>query len=185
RGRYYKLKVGGDIGADLDRLTRIASVLDRTAGDYRTTLDGNEQYDDVEGIGELWRRMRETPALARLVASTLFIEQPIKRAAALIRPVDALARLKPLIIDESDGAPAHPRGHPRARLPRLPRLRRGRRDGFRRDAQDAGRAEGAHHARPPRAAFMSASPLPERFATVAQLEDCLSEPTAEVAADLA
>ena len=92
RGRYYKLKVGGDIDADLDRLTRIASVLDRAAGDYRTTLDGNEQYDDVEGIAELWRRMRETPALARLVASTLFIEQPIKRAAALTKPVDALAR---------------------------------------------------------------------------------------------
>ena len=28
RGRYYKLKVGGDVRADLDRLTRIASVLD-------------------------------------------------------------------------------------------------------------------------------------------------------------
>ena len=28
RGRYYKLKVGGDIAADLDRLRRIASVLD-------------------------------------------------------------------------------------------------------------------------------------------------------------
>ena len=103
RGRYYKLKVGGDVAADLDRLTRIASALDRTAGDYRTTLDGNEQYDDVEGIAELWRRMGETPALARLVASTLFIEQPIKRAAALQKPVDALGRLKPLIIDESDG----------------------------------------------------------------------------------
>jgi nucleoside-diphosphate-sugar epimerase len=32
---------------------------------------------------------------------------------------------------------------------------------------------------------MSASPLPERFATVAELDDCLSEPTPELAADLA
>ncbi len=103
RGRYYKLKVGGNIAADLERLTRIAAVLDRAAGDYRATLDGNEQYDDVEGIAELWRRMCETPALARLVAATLFIEQPIKRATALTKPVDALARLKPIIIDESDG----------------------------------------------------------------------------------
>jgi hypothetical protein len=103
RGRYYKLKVAGDVEADLDRLMRIAAVLDRSAGDYRATLDGNEQYDDVEGIAELWRRMRETPALERLVAATLFIEQPIKRAAALRQPVEALARLKPLIIDESDG----------------------------------------------------------------------------------
>jgi hypothetical protein len=104
RLRYFKLKVGGNIAADLDRLTRIAAVLDRDAGDYRATLDGNEQYDSVDGIAELWRRMQAAPALARLVAATLFIEQPIKRAQALARPVDALARLKPLIIDESDGA---------------------------------------------------------------------------------
>lgn len=103
RGRYYKLKVAGDVAADLERLTRIARVLDREIGDYRATLDGNEQYDDIEGVAELWQRMHETPSLARLVASTLFIEQPIKRAAALARPVQALARLKPLIIDESDG----------------------------------------------------------------------------------
>jgi hypothetical protein len=103
RGRYYKLKVGGDIAADLARLTRIAAVLDRELPDYRATLDGNEQYENVEGITELWRRMRETPALKRLVDAILFIEQPIKRQVALSRPVAALAQEKPLEIDESDG----------------------------------------------------------------------------------
>ncbi len=103
RGRFYKLKVGGNVEADLDRLTRIAAVLDRDAGDYRATLDGNEQYEDVDGIAALWRRMLATPALARLCAATLFVEQPIKRQVALDRPVDALARLKPVIVDESDG----------------------------------------------------------------------------------
>jgi hypothetical protein len=102
-GRYYKLKVGGDIEADLERLARIAAVLDAGAGDYRTTLDGNEQYDDVEGIVELWRKVEETPALARLAKSTLFIEQPIKRAVALSRSVEPLARHRAVIIDESDG----------------------------------------------------------------------------------
>ncbi len=103
RGRYYKLKVAGDVKADLDRLSRIASVLDAGAGDYRTTFDGNEQYDDVEGVLELWRRVEEMPALARLARSVLFIEQPIKRAVALSRPVGALARHRAVIIDESDG----------------------------------------------------------------------------------
>ena len=103
KGRYYKLKVGGDVKADLDRLTRIAAVLDAGAGDYRVTFDGNEQYDDVDGIVELWRRVEETPALARMVKSTLFIEQPIKRQSALSRPVTALAKYRPVIIDESDG----------------------------------------------------------------------------------
>src|SRR5215475_6770342 len=103
RTRYFKLKVGCDIAADLDRLARIAAVLDRAHGEYRTTLDGNEQYDDIEGIAELWRRICETPALSRLAATTLWIEQPIARARALAKPVAGLARLKPLIIDESDG----------------------------------------------------------------------------------
>ena len=103
RGRYYKLKVAGDVAADLDRLSRIASVLDAGAGDYRVTFDGNEQYDDVEGIVELWRKVEETPALARMVKATLFIEQPIKRAMALSQPVTALAEYRPVIIDESDG----------------------------------------------------------------------------------
>jgi hypothetical protein len=103
RGRYYKLKVGGDIATDLERLGRIASVLDAGAGNYRVTLDGNEQYDDVEGIVELWRKVEESPALARLAKATLFIEQPIKRTVALSRSIEPLARLRPVIIDESDG----------------------------------------------------------------------------------
>ena len=103
RGRYYKLKVGGDVRADLDRLTRIAGVLDRALPDYRATLDGNEQYESVEGIAELWRLMRATPALRRLIDAILFIEQPIKRAVALSRSVATLAREIPLEIDESDG----------------------------------------------------------------------------------
>jgi hypothetical protein len=103
RGRYYKLKVGGDVRADLERLSHIAAVLDGGAGDYRVTLDGNEQYDDVESILELWRKVEETPALARLAKATLFIEQPIKRAVALSQSVEPLARRRPVIIDESDG----------------------------------------------------------------------------------
>ncbi len=109
RGRYYKLKVGGDVKADLDRLSRIAAVLDDGAGDYFCTFDGNEQYDDVDGIVELWRKVEDTPALARMAEVTLFIEQPIKRQSALSRPVTELAKYRPVIIDESDGElPAFP-----------------------------------------------------------------------------
>jgi hypothetical protein len=101
--RFYKLKLSGSVAVDLDRLTRIAAVLDAEIADYRATLDGNEQYDSVEGIAELWRRMSETPALRRLTSAILFVEQPIKRAVALSRSVASLAREKPLEIDESDG----------------------------------------------------------------------------------
>ncbi|WP_119420359.1 mandelate racemase [Desertibaculum subflavum] len=103
RQRYWKLKVGGDVTADVDRLTRIASVLDRSAEPYHATLDGNEQYADPEAVLALWRRMQAVPALKRLCSSILFIEQPIKRAVALTRDVRMLAIAKPVIVDESDG----------------------------------------------------------------------------------
>ncbi len=100
--RYFKLKVGGDLDADLARLTEIAAVLDRAAEPYFVSLDGNEQYNDIAALLELWRRMQDAPRLQRLVASVLFIEQPITRAHALDSDVSALSRVKPVIIDESD-----------------------------------------------------------------------------------
>ena len=48
--RYYKLKVGGDLVADIERLAAIAAVLDRLPDAYRVSLDGNEQYEDMEGV---------------------------------------------------------------------------------------------------------------------------------------
>jgi hypothetical protein len=101
--RCFKLKVSGDLRADIARLTRIASVLDGIAGPLHVTLDGNEQYDDVDSVVELWSAMEAEPALHKVCAATLFIEQPIKRKAALSRSIAALARLRPVIIDESDG----------------------------------------------------------------------------------
>jgi L-alanine-DL-glutamate epimerase-like enolase superfamily enzyme len=99
---YFKLKVGGDIEADLDRLRRIAAVLDRSGKPYQATLDGNEQYDSVEPVIELWRRMESDPVLARLCDAVLFIEQPIMRSRALAQDVSELAALKAIEIDESD-----------------------------------------------------------------------------------
>ena len=101
--RFFKLKVSGHLDADLERLTRIAGVLDTIRDPFQISLDGNEQYDDVEQITALWEAMEAEPALQRLCASTLFVEQPIKRQVALARSVQPLARFRPVIIDESDG----------------------------------------------------------------------------------
>ena len=100
--RYFKLKVGGDVDADIARLSAIASVLDTIEEPYFATLDGNEQYDDVDGIMALWKAMKRTPALERLNASITMIEQPINRKSALARDVGALSAEKPVIVDESD-----------------------------------------------------------------------------------
>ncbi len=103
RHRYWKLKVGGHVAADVDRLCRIAGVLDRLHGGYHASLDGNEQYEDAEGALALWRAMQAEPRLARLCRSILYIEQPVKRARALETGMGALAAERPVIIDESDG----------------------------------------------------------------------------------
>lgn len=100
--RWWKLKVGGDIAADVDRLSRIAAVLDQRPG-YRASLDGNEQYQDAEGVIALWRAMEAEPRLAGLRGAIAFIEQPVKRTRALETGMAALAAHRPVIIDESDG----------------------------------------------------------------------------------
>jgi L-alanine-DL-glutamate epimerase-like enolase superfamily enzyme len=100
--RWFKLKIGGDVRQDVKRLRGIAAVLDRIAEPYSATLDGNEQYEHVAGVLELWHTVKTERRLARLVSSTLFIEQPIKRQNAFDADVAALAREKPVLIDESD-----------------------------------------------------------------------------------
>ena len=99
---YFKLKVGGDVAADVARLGAIAGVLDRHPGPYHVTLDGNEQYDTVDAVLELWRAIEGTPALRRLAEAIAFVEQPINRHGALAHDVGALAAARPVIIDESD-----------------------------------------------------------------------------------
>jgi L-alanine-DL-glutamate epimerase-like enolase superfamily enzyme len=95
--RYFKLKVAGDARADLERLAAIAAVLDRIDGAYHVSLDGNEQYEDMQGVAELWARMKGEVRLARLAQSVLFIEQPVKRQKAFAAPVEGID--KPVIID--------------------------------------------------------------------------------------
>jgi hypothetical protein len=102
RHTYFKLKVGGVADADLQRLVEIATVLDGIDGSYHVSLDGNEQYDDLDSLLDLWGRMQGSPRLRRLITSVLFVEQPINRKRALQIDVSVLSRIKPVIIDESD-----------------------------------------------------------------------------------
>ena len=99
--RYYKLKVAGKIDSDIDRLCGIAAVMDR-GQPYQATLDGNEQYRDIDEVTALWRRIGEEPRLARLKSSIIFVEQPIARDRALSASVKSLSDEIPVEIDESD-----------------------------------------------------------------------------------
>jgi hypothetical protein len=102
--KYFKIKVGGDLDADIKRLTAIAGVLDREAGDYQLSLDGNEQYEDAAGVVELLDAMEASSALQNFNSNILFVEQPITRAMTMKEDVSAIAARYPVIIDESDGS---------------------------------------------------------------------------------
>jgi hypothetical protein len=100
--RFFKIKVQGQLEQDLDRLVAVASALDQSLAEYAVTLDGNEQYDDVDAIVELWHRMADDNRLKQFFASILWIEQPLSRSKALGTDLSRLSRLCPVIIDESD-----------------------------------------------------------------------------------
>jgi hypothetical protein len=105
RPHWFKIKLSGDVDASLDRLHRIARVLDRDAGDYEVTLDGNEQFHSMAEVAEFARKIEGRQWLEKIWGRTAWIEQPVSRDESLLPEVSAALRRipKPVIIDESDG----------------------------------------------------------------------------------
>jgi hypothetical protein len=99
--RWFKIKLAGDVEADMDRLVRIAAVLKRVPS-YQVTLDGNEQFAAPEVVTELLSGMAAAPELASLNAAIAYVEQPLPRAITLETPLGELANRLPFLIDESD-----------------------------------------------------------------------------------
>ena len=101
--RAFKLKMSGDVTADVARLCEVASVLERIDRPYRVTLDGNEQYRGIAEVEALADEIAHRRELRRLHDSLLFIEQPLPRHATFDTDVSASRLQKPLLIDEADG----------------------------------------------------------------------------------
>jgi hypothetical protein len=100
--RFFKLKLQGRADADIERLSRIAAVLEASASDWRVTLDGNESFTDAAALEDFWQRMAATAALKTLRQRTLLLEQPLPRRIALQVDLRALDIDVPIILDESD-----------------------------------------------------------------------------------
>jgi hypothetical protein len=103
--RYFKVKLSGDVEADLQRLARIWEIMPMEAAPA-LTLDANEAFGDLSTFADFVRRFeREQLGLFQHV---LYIEQPLPRELALdrqaARVIPEIAKTKPLIIDESDGS---------------------------------------------------------------------------------
>ena len=104
---HFKIKIGGEIDADRERLQRIAALLDARNVDYRHTLDGNETYHNVDDFRALWEGLSADSALRGFLQRLIFVEQPFHRDIALSEEVGAALHAwqerPPIIIDESDG----------------------------------------------------------------------------------
>ena len=99
--RYFKLKLNGDPKADVDRLIRIGKQLATLSRDYSVSLDANEQYADLDALGELVDRLDRDSALMPIAAKLLYIEQPMPRDIFRQSPLGALTA-RDFIIDEAD-----------------------------------------------------------------------------------
>ena len=74
---FLKVKVSGDMDADRERLHAIAALLDQRARGCQITLDGNEQYCDMDAFSMLLDYIdEELPTLWRRI---LYVEQPLER----------------------------------------------------------------------------------------------------------
>lgn len=105
--RRFKVKVSGNREVDLDRLDQVWRVLDsETRGDYRITLDGNEQFRDVPSLRTFWEDMTASDGTAALGRRVDYVEQPLPRDLALGADTSAALAAWPgrprLTIDESD-----------------------------------------------------------------------------------
>jgi len=106
--RYFKIKLSGNLDADLPRMRVLSTLLnERVGSSMRFTLDGNEQYATMARFQNDWQELNGDPSIRRMVnQSLLFVEQPVHRDSALLPEVKKTLsdwpNAPPIIIDESD-----------------------------------------------------------------------------------
>ncbi|WGF87705.1 enolase C-terminal domain-like protein [Marinivivus vitaminiproducens] len=97
--RYLKIKLGGDVDADLDRLATIARLLDGKT--FHATLDANEQYDP-DRLVRLAEALQSEARLEGIRRRLLYIEQPFDRRSTPATPLGRAGEAFAFIIDEAD-----------------------------------------------------------------------------------
>lgn len=104
---WFKIKVGGDVAADRERLLDIAATLRVERVERpRITLDGNESYADLDGVAELLESTAATPLGRWLLDGLVYVEQPLPRWETFDPARHAarkrVAAFAPLALDEAD-----------------------------------------------------------------------------------
>jgi hypothetical protein len=103
---HFKIKLGGDIERDRERLRRLSGIIEKHTSEYFFTLDGNENFRAVAPFRALWEALGADPVIARFLGHLIFVEQPFHRAVALAEATTsellAWSDRPAIIIDESD-----------------------------------------------------------------------------------
>jgi len=104
---YFKVKISGNPQEDLLRLRKLALLVKEKVGnDTRVTLDGNEQYEDLNELIFLLHQLNRHSEGSWLLERLLFIEQPLPRTNTFDPSANSLipdiSEYAPVIIDEAD-----------------------------------------------------------------------------------
>lgn len=104
---HFKIKVNGQLSQDMERLEaieRLFQTLNLT--DFAFTLDGNEQFKDVDSFQTFWQALNRSVRMETFFKRLLFVEQPFHRDLALSEAIGLALKAwdsaPPIIIDESD-----------------------------------------------------------------------------------
>jgi hypothetical protein len=105
---HFKIKLGGGLESDRERLGRVFEVVAANAGrEWRCTLDGNEAFLSLEAFRVYFEGLAGDPKLAEGMGRVLFVEQPLRRDVCLAEEVaEVLAGWRgapALLLDEGDG----------------------------------------------------------------------------------
>lgn len=107
--RWFKVKVGAGAAADRARLLDLAHLLEELDVVPELTLDGNEQFAELEPLAELLEAVAADAAGRRLLRRLHCIEQPLPRHATLDpdrhRALPRVQAFAPLMLDEADDRP--------------------------------------------------------------------------------
>jgi hypothetical protein len=101
-GRYFKLKLSGDVAADVERLGNIAGALDVLGIDYRVTLDANEQYGSHDGLIALGSELLSRRHFENFLQRLLYVEQPLPRDLTFGTPLGEFGKSFAVIVDEGE-----------------------------------------------------------------------------------
>lgn len=103
--RFFKVKISGDVEADLARLEKLWQIVLTSPEPPAITLDANEAYDNLDALQHFVTRLERDHI--GVFQHILYIEQPLPRALTMDRStaksIRRISEAKPLVIDEADG----------------------------------------------------------------------------------